>query len=111
MKIAFLTAGGLAPCLSSSIGALLNEYQKYGKNAEFIGYLNGYRGLLLGNFIVFPTDVYEKTDILMSYGGSPIGNSRIKLTNVDNCIQNGYVKEGEDPVAVAAEQLKKDGRW
>ncbi len=109
MKIAFLTAGGLAPCLSSSIGALLNEYQKYGKNAEFIGYLNGYRGLLLGNFIVFPTDVYEKTDILMSYGGSPIGNSRIKLTNVDNCIQNGYVKEGEDPVAVAAEQLKKDG--
>ena len=26
MKIAFLTAGGIAPCLSSSIGALIEQY-------------------------------------------------------------------------------------
>ena len=25
-KVAFLTAGGLAPCLSSSIGYLIDEY-------------------------------------------------------------------------------------
>jgi len=108
MKIAFLTAGGLAPCLSASIGALVDEYHEKAKGAEFIGYLNGYKGLLLGNSIAFPSDVHEKTNTLMSYGGSPIGNSRVKLTNVENCVQNGYVKEGQDPVTVAAEQLKKD---
>ena len=44
MKIAFLTAGGIAPCLSSSIGALINEYNQLAPEAEMIGYLNGYRG-------------------------------------------------------------------
>lgn len=109
MKIAFLTAGGLAPCLSSSIGALIKEYHTKAPNAGLIGYLNGYRGLLLGKSITFPTNVHEYADVLMSYGGSFIGNSRIKLTNAENCIEDGYIREGESPIAVAAEQLKKDG--
>ena len=54
MKIAFLTAGGIAPCLSSSIGALIEKYNEIAPDAELIGYLNGYRGLLLGNSIEFP---------------------------------------------------------
>ena len=40
MKIAFLTAGGIAPCLSASIGALIKEYNKLAPEAELIGYLN-----------------------------------------------------------------------
>ena len=39
MKIAFLTAGGIAPCLSSSISMLIQEYKKQNINCEFIGYL------------------------------------------------------------------------
>ena len=42
MKIAFLTAGGIAPCLSSSIGALIEQYATLKPEAELIGYLNGY---------------------------------------------------------------------
>ncbi len=109
MKIAFLTAGGLAPCLSSTIGALIKEYHTKAPKAELIGYLNGYRGLLLGKSITFPTNAHEYAEVLMSYGGSFIGNSRVKLTNAENCIKNGYIKEGESPIEVAAEQLKKDG--
>ncbi|MFQ6608653.1 MAG: pyrophosphate--fructose-6-phosphate 1-phosphotransferase [Fidelibacterota bacterium] len=109
MKIAFLTSGGLAPCLSASIGALVTEYSSHAPDAELIGYLNGYRGLLLGRSIVFPDSVRENADILMQYGGSPIGNSRVKLTNIDDCLRKGYVQEGEDPLEVAAEQLVKDG--
>ena len=41
MRVAFLTAGGIAPCLSASIGALIKEYLKSGEDFEFIGYLNG----------------------------------------------------------------------
>jgi len=108
MKVAFLTAGGIAPCLSSSIGALIGEYNKLAPNIEMIGYLNGYRGLLLGNSIKFPNSVKTNYNRLYDYGGSPIGNSRVKLTNIEDCLQNGYVKNGQDPLTVAAEQLKID---
>ena len=108
MKVAFLTAGGIAPCLSSSIGALIGEYNKLAPNIEMIGYLNGYRGLLLGNSIEFPNSVKTNYNRLYDYGGSPIGNSRVKLTNIEDCVQNGYVKNGQDPLTVAAEQLKID---
>lgn len=108
MKIAFLTAGGLAPCLAASIGALIKEYHAKEPDADLVGYLNGYRGLLLGKSIDFPQNACEHADTLMQYGGSPIGNSRVKLTNAANCVKYGYIQEGEDPVAVAAKQLKKD---
>ena len=109
MKIAFLTAGGIAPCLSASIGALIEAYNTLAPQAELVGYLHGYRGLLLGNKIEIPASVREKTDILYEFGGSPIGNSRIKLTNAESCIKRRYIKEGEEPLKVAANQLMKDG--
>ena len=109
MKIAFLTAGGIAPCLSSSIGALIEKYNEIAPDAELIGYLNGYQGLLLGRFIQFPDSVKRNFNQLHDFGGSPIGNSRVKLTNVDDCIKRGFVKQGEEPLKVAADQLTKDG--
>jgi pyrophosphate--fructose-6-phosphate 1-phosphotransferase len=109
MKIAFLTSGGIAPCLSASIGALIDAYNNLSPKAELIGYLHGYRGLLLGNSIVIPEKVKYNTGILYNFGGSPIGNSRVKLTNIDSCIKAGYVKEGEIPLEIAANQLVKDG--
>jgi pyrophosphate--fructose-6-phosphate 1-phosphotransferase len=108
MKIAFLTAGGIAPCLSASIGALIEEYNKLAPSAELMGYLNGYRGLLLGKSITIPDAVKSNAKILYEFGGSPIGNSRVKLTNIEDCVKNGYVKEGENPLEVAANQLVRD---
>ena len=108
MKIAFLTAGGIAPCLSSSIGALIEKYNEIAPDAELIGYLNGYRGLLLGNSIEFPDSAKTNFATLYDFGGSPIGNSRVKLTNVADCVKRGYVLEGQDPLKIAADQLVKD---
>ncbi len=108
MRVAFLTAGGLAPCLSSSIAYLIQEYSKLNIDIEFFAYLNGYKGLLLGDIVSIPNSIINKVDILASYGGSAIGNSRVKLTNVEDCIRNGYIKKGELPLVVASEQLKKD---
>ena len=109
MKIAFLTSGGIAPCLSASIGRLTENYLSKYPKAEIIGYLNGYKGLLLGNSISFPKSLLGNTNKFYQFGGSPIGNSRVKLTNIDDCIKKGYVKEGENPLEVAANQLVKDG--
>ena len=108
-KVAFLTAGGLAPCLSSSIGFLIDEYNKKAPNVEMIGYVNGYMGLLKGDSILVTPEVRKHALVLTKHGGSPIGNSRVKLTNVKDCVKRGLVKEGEDPLKVAADQLVKDG--
>ena len=108
-KVAFLTAGGLAPCLSSSIGYLISEYTKQAPEVELIGYINGYMGLLKGESVKVTDEVRKKALILTLHGGSPIGNSRVKLTNVADCVKRGLVKEGEDPLKVAADQLVKDG--
>ena len=108
-KVAFLTSGGIAPCLSASIGGLIEKYNELDSGIEMIGYMHGYRGLLLGNSISFSKEVKDNYQILYNYGGTPIGNSRIKLTNVQDCLEKGLVKEGEDPLQVAAKQLEKDG--
>ena len=109
MKIAFLTAGGLAPCLSASIGALVERYNELFPSVELMGYLHGYKGLLLGNTLSFPPEIKNHNKLLYQFGGSPIGNSRVKLTNVDHCVSKGYINDGEDPLDVAADQLKEDG--
>ena len=108
-KVAFLTAGGLAPCLSSSIGFLIDEYTKKAPHVEMIGYINGYMGLSKGESIPVTDEVRKNALVLTKHGGSPIGNSRVKLTNVKDCVKRGLVKEGEDPLKVAADQLVKDG--
>jgi len=108
MKVAFLTSGGIAPCLSAAIGRLTENYLSNYPNLEIIGYVNGYKGLLLGNSILFPKSLLKNTTKFYQFGGSPIGNSRVKLTNINDCIKQGYIKEGEDPLEVAAKQLVKD---
>lgn len=108
MRVAFLTAGGIAPCLSASIGYLIQFYNDIRNDISFVGYLNGYKGLLTGNSINFPNEIKDNALELLNYGGSPIGNSRVKLTNVADCVSKGYVKDGEDPLKVVADQLIKD---
>lgn len=108
-KVAILTAGGLAPCLSSAIGALIEAYDRVAKGVEIICYKDGYKGLLLGDKYVVDDEVRQKAHLLHRYGGSPIGNSRVKLTNVEDCLKRGLIKEGQNPQKVAAEQLEKDG--
>lgn len=108
-KVALLTAGGLAPCLSSAIGGLIERYTEIAPDIEIIAYRSGYKGLLLGDSYRVTPEVRESAHVLHRYGGSPIGNSRVKLTNVKDCLKRGLVKEGQDPQKVAADQLVRDG--
>ena len=108
-KVAILTAGGLAPCLSSAIAALVERYTEVAPEVEIICYVSGYKGLLEGKHVVVTPEVRKNIAALYKFGGSPIGNSRVKLTNVKDCVKRGLVKEGEDPQKVAADQLVKDG--
>ena len=108
-KVAILTAGGLAPCLSSAVGGLIERYTEIDPSIEIICYRSGYKGLLLGDSYTVTPEIRAKAGLLHRFGGSPIGNSRVKLTNVKDCVKRGLVKEGENPQKVAADQLIKDG--
>ena len=107
-RVGILTSGGIAPCLSASIGGLIEKYNELSPESEIIGYQHGYRGLLLGKSIEFSKKARQNFSKLYNFGGTPIGNSRVKLTNVEDCVKKGYVSEGQDPLEVAANQLEKD---
>jgi pyrophosphate--fructose-6-phosphate 1-phosphotransferase len=107
--VAMLTAGGLAPCLSSAVGGLIERYTEIAPDVRIIAYRNGYAGLLTGDSVEVTDEVRARAHLLHAFGGSPIGNSRVKLTNVGDCVKRGLVEEGQDPLRVAAEQLTADG--
>jgi pyrophosphate--fructose-6-phosphate 1-phosphotransferase len=104
-----LTAGGLAPCLSSAVGGLIERYSELAPDIRIIAYKNGYAGLLTGDCAEVTPEVRANAHRLHAFGGSPIGNSRVKLTNVKDCVKRGLVQPGQDPLHVAAEQLSRDG--
>jgi pyrophosphate--fructose-6-phosphate 1-phosphotransferase len=108
-KVAMLTAGGLAPCLSSAVGGLIERYSDVEPGIELVAYRSGYQGLLKGERIAITPAMREKAHLLHRVGGSPIGNSRVKLTNAKDCVKRGLVKEGENPLEVAARRLTADG--
>ncbi len=107
--VAMLTAGGLAPCLSSAVGGLIERYTEIAPDHRIIAYRNGYAGLLKGEYVEVTDKVRETAARLHAFGGSPIGNSRVKLTNVEDCVRRGLVQTGQNPLQVAAEQLSRDG--
>jgi pyrophosphate--fructose-6-phosphate 1-phosphotransferase len=107
--VAMLTAGGLAPCLSSAVGGLIERYSEVAPDVRIMAYRNGYAGLLTGDSVEVTDEVRASAHLLHGFGGSPIGNSRVKLTNVKDCVKRGLVQEGQDPLHVAAEQLTRDG--
>ena len=108
MKVAFLTSGGIAPCLSAAIGKLTEIYLQHHPEIEIIGYLNGYKGLLTGKSVRIPKSLKNNINRFYYFGGSPLGNSRVKLTNITDCIEKGYIKKSENPLEIAAKQLVKD---
>ena len=108
-RVAMLTAGGYAPCLSAAVGDLIERYTEVLPDVELIGYRHGYHGVLTGSYTVFDEETRRNAGVLRNFGGSPIGNSRVKLTNAKNLVERGLVKEGENPLEVAANRLKEDG--
>ncbi len=55
-RVALLTAGGFAPCLSSAVGGLIERYTELDPEIEIIAYQYGYHGLLTGTKIVVDSE-------------------------------------------------------
>lgn len=79
-----MTSGGLAPCLSSSIAQLTKYWVEALREGRISGltlrcYIDGYAGVLTGRSIVIPEEEWDHLVHLNDLGGSPIGNSRVKV--------------------------------
>eukprot|EP00915_Cephaloidophora_sp_WS-2016_P001495 GHVH01002101.1.p1 GENE.GHVH01002101.1~~GHVH01002101.1.p1 ORF type:complete len:433 (-),score=70.84 GHVH01002101.1:1010-2308(-) len=107
--VGILTAGGLAPCLSAAVADLIQYYTEVDPSIKIIMYRDGYKGLLLRDFIEVTPEIRASAHCLHKLGGSPCGNSRVKMTNVPDCVKRGLVQEGQDPQKVAADNLIQDG--
>ena len=104
-----LTAGGFAPCLSAAIGGLIERYTQVAPEVEIIAYRYGYEGLLKGDSMAVTPTVRQHAAVLQTFGGSPIGSSRVKLTNAADLVKRGLVDDGVDPLEAAADRLTADG--
>lgn len=90
VKIGMMTSGGLAPCLSSSVAQLVKYWVEALRNnkvasVSFRMYTDGYKGVLIGDSFLIPEQVYDEIDALNFLGGSPIGNSRVKVSLLRFC--------------------------
>ncbi len=108
-KVALLTAGGFAPCLSAAVGGLINRYTQLVPEVDIIGYRHGYQGLLAKDYLDVTPAVRARAALLHEFGGSPLGNSRVKLTNTKDLLKRGLIIEGQNPLEVAANRLVEDG--
>ena len=85
VNVAMMTSGGLAPCLSSSIGQLIQYWTEALDQGTIEGltirlYKQGYKGLLTGDSILLPQIEWKTAALTLNQmGGSPIGNSRVKV--------------------------------
>ena len=94
-KVAILTSGGIAPCLSASIGGLIEKYNRTRfqyRNYRIHAWVQRPSTWKISGFFKRSKDNYQA---LYDFGGSPIGNSRVKLTNIEDCVKKGFVSEGE----------------
>ena len=107
-KIALLTAGGIAPCLSAAVGYLIADYSSAAPEAEIIGYRNGYMGLLQGHSVTIGGELFS--DAMGKAGtmrGTYVG---MVLHNVDTVVKalgGGVPDERPGRLGAWASQFKE----
>ena len=76
-RVGILTAGGLAPCLSSAVGGLIERYTAIAPEIEIFCYVNGYAGLLTGDRLAVTPHVRAVSAMMLS-GTIPTATSRMR---------------------------------
>lgn len=87
VNVAMMTSGGLAPCLSSSVSLLTKHWVEAYRAGTITGltlrfYKAGYKGVLIGESFVLDEKDWDSVEALNFIGGSPIGNSRVKVGEI-----------------------------
>ena len=88
MRVGILTSGGDCQALNATMRGLVKALYNSDKNIEIIGFLNGYRGLMYGNYNVMKEEDFSG---IINLGGTILGTSRCPFKKM-RVIEDGFDK-------------------
>lgn len=88
MKLGILTSGGDCQALNATMRALVLTLNRNVKNLEIIGFIDGYKGLMYGNYKEMTVHDFDN---ILNLGGTILGSSRCPFKKM-RVIENGFDK-------------------
>ncbi len=88
-RVGLLTSGGDCQALNAAMRGVVKSLVNSGQQVELFGFLNGYQGLIYGNYRML--DISDFSGIL-TRGGTILGSSRTPFKTIQDPDENGLDK-------------------
>lgn len=88
-RIGMLTSGGDCQALNAAMRGVVKSLLNSGQEVEIYGFLNGYKGLIYGNFKMLTGRDFSG---ILTVGGTILGSSRTPFKTIQDPDENGLDK-------------------
>ncbi len=88
-RIGILTSGGDCQALNAAMRGVVKGLAHSGEDPEIYGFLDGYRGLMYGNYRILDVAAFSG---ILSLGGTILGTSRTPFSQIREPDENGLDK-------------------
>lgn len=88
-RIGMLTSGGDCQALNAAMRGVVKSLYNSGEEVEIYGFLNGYKGLIYGNFKMLTSKDFSG---ILTVGGTILGSSRTPFKTIKDPDENGLDK-------------------
>lgn len=88
-RIGMLTSGGDCQALNAAMRGVVKSLYNSGEDVEIYGFLNGYKGLIYGNFKMLTSKDFSG---ILTVGGTILGSSRTPFKTIQDLDENGVDK-------------------
>lgn len=88
-RIGMLTSGGDCQALNAAMRGVVKSLMNSKEDVEIYGFLNGYRGLIYGNFKMLTSKDFSG---ILTVGGTILGSSRTPFKTIKDPDENGLDK-------------------
>ena len=88
-RIGMLTSGGDCQALNAAMRGVVKSLMNSPEDVEIYGFLNGYRGLIYGNFKMLTAKDFSG---ILTIGGTILGSSRTPFKTIKDPDENGLNK-------------------
>ena len=88
-RIGMLTSGGDCQALNATMRGVVKGLYNTFKDVEVYGFLEGYKGLIYGNYKKLSSDDFSG---ILTKGGTILGSSRTPFKQIDEPTPEGYDK-------------------
>lgn len=89
IRIGMLTSGGDCQALNAAMRGVAKGLLNSGNNIELFGFIDGYKGLIYGNYKVLEASDFSG---ILTKGGTILGSSRMPFKNMRDPDENGLDK-------------------